>query len=51
MGHCYPGATVPFGLVQLSPDTETADYSRDGKTYDPAVYRYCALLERVKHNP
>src|ERR1700757_3607779 len=20
-GHCYPGATVPFGLVQLSPDT------------------------------
>ncbi|MHB8079442.1 MAG: GH92 family glycosyl hydrolase [Candidatus Krumholzibacteriia bacterium] len=42
MGHCYPGATVPFGLVQLSPDTETADYSVDGKTYDPAAYRYCA---------
>jgi len=20
-GHCYPGATVPFGAVQLSPDT------------------------------
>jgi putative alpha-1,2-mannosidase len=20
-GHCYPGATVPFGIVQLSPDT------------------------------
>ena len=20
-GHCYPGATVPFGMVQLSPDT------------------------------
>jgi putative alpha-1,2-mannosidase len=19
-GHCYPGATVPFGMVQLSPD-------------------------------
>lgn len=20
-GHCFPGATVPFGSVQLSPDT------------------------------
>src|SRR5882762_4086162 len=20
-GHCYPGASVPFGAVQLSPDT------------------------------
>jgi putative alpha-1,2-mannosidase len=20
-GHTYPGATVPFGMVQLSPDT------------------------------
>jgi putative alpha-1,2-mannosidase len=20
-GHCYPGATVPFGAVQLSPNT------------------------------
>ena len=22
MGHTYPGATVPFGSVQLSPDTD-----------------------------
>ena len=22
-GHCYPGATVPFGAMQLSPDTYT----------------------------
>ena len=22
MGHTYPGATVPFGAVQLSPDTD-----------------------------
>lgn len=42
MGHCYPGATVPFGFVQLSPDTDTADYSLDGRTYNPDVYRYCA---------
>jgi len=23
MGHTFPGATVPFGMVQLSPDTDT----------------------------
>jgi predicted alpha-1,2-mannosidase len=28
-GHTYPGATVPFGMVQLSPDTRT-DQSWDG---------------------
>ncbi len=42
MGHCYPGATVPFGMVQLSPDTDTILYSNDGKTYNKEVYRYCA---------
>jgi putative alpha-1,2-mannosidase len=25
-GHTYPGATVPFGAVQLSPDTYTEDW-------------------------
>ncbi|WP_044559999.1 GH92 family glycosyl hydrolase [Azospirillum sp. B4] len=25
-GHTYPGATVPFGMVQLSPDTNTAGW-------------------------
>jgi predicted alpha-1,2-mannosidase len=42
MGHTFPGATVPFGMVQLSPDTDTAMYSLDGKTYNKDVYRYCA---------
>ncbi len=42
MGHCYPGATVPFGFVQLSPDTDTGEYSLDGKTYRKDAYRYCA---------
>src|SRR5262245_20070204 len=25
-GHTYPGATVPFGMVQLSPDTGVGDW-------------------------
>jgi len=25
-GHTYPGATVPFGMVQLSPDTKTSGW-------------------------
>lgn len=41
MGHTYPGATVPFGMVQLSPDTDTIPYEMDGH-YNPDVYKYCA---------
>ena len=41
MGHTYPGATVPFGMVQLSPDTDTLQYELKGK-YNPDIYRYCA---------
>lgn len=41
MGHTFPGATVPFGSVQLSPDTDTIPYAVEGK-YNPEVYRYCA---------
>jgi len=41
MGHVYPGATVPFGMVQLSPDTDTLSYEMDGK-YNKDVYKYCA---------
>lgn len=41
MGHTFPGAVVPFGFVQLSPDTDTIPFSINGK-YNPEVYRYCA---------
>ena len=41
MGHTYPGATIPFGMVQLSPDTETVPYST-GQGYNKDVYAYCA---------
>jgi predicted alpha-1,2-mannosidase len=41
MGHTYPGATVPFGSVQLSPETDTLPYEVNGK-YNKDVYKYCA---------
>lgn len=41
MGHTFPGACVPFGGVQLSPDTDTIPHNVDGK-YQPRVYEYCA---------
>lgn len=41
MGHTYPGASAPFGSVQLSPDTDTIAYELNGK-YNPEIYQYCA---------
>jgi predicted alpha-1,2-mannosidase len=41
MGHTFPGATVPFGMVQLSPDTDTVSYEKS-ESYNPEVYAYCA---------
>lgn len=41
MGHTFPGACVPFGGVQLSPDTDTIPHNVDGK-YQPRSYEYCA---------
>jgi predicted alpha-1,2-mannosidase len=41
MGHTFPGSTRPFGMVQLSPETDTLSYAVDGK-YNPKVYAYCS---------
>ena len=41
MGHTYPGATVPFGAVQLSPETDTQSYELNGQ-YNKDIYKYCA---------
>lgn len=41
MGHTYPGAAVPFGSVQLSPETDTIAYELN-KKYNGKVYEYCA---------
>ncbi len=48
MGHTYPGATVPFGAVQLSPETDTLSYAIDGK-YNPDIYKYCAGYKYEDH--
>ena len=31
MGHTFPGACAPFGIVQLSPDTDTVPHDIEGK--------------------
>ena len=41
MGHTFPGACVPFGIVQLSPDTDTIPHNVNG-AYQNKVYEYCA---------
>ena len=41
MGHTFPGATVPFGMVQLSPETNNPSMFKDGK-YNGDVYKYCS---------
>lgn len=41
MGHTFPGACVPFGLVQLSPDTDTIPHNVNGE-YQKDAYKYCA---------
>ncbi|MEZ5084679.1 MAG: GH92 family glycosyl hydrolase, partial [Bacteroidales bacterium] len=43
MGHTFPGACVPFGMVQLSPDTDTIGYwDEENNGYNKKVYEYCA---------
>jgi predicted alpha-1,2-mannosidase len=41
MGHTYPGATAPFGMVQLSPETQQQPILMDGQ-YNRKTYEYCA---------
>ena len=41
MGHVFPGATAPFGMVQLSPQTNFEVMFKNGK-YNKSTYEYCA---------
>ena len=42
MGHTYPGATVPYGGVQLSPQTRFEPILAEDGGYNPKTYEYCA---------
>ena len=42
MGHVYPGATLPFGSVQLSPETDTIMMYDAQNKYNKEVYQYCS---------
>ncbi|WP_027375743.1 GH92 family glycosyl hydrolase [Kaistella palustris] len=48
MGHTFPGATTPFGMVQLSPESNQEPYAIDGK-YNPETYRYCSGYQYDDH--
>ena len=42
MGHTFPGASTPFGMVQLSPGTNNQPmFDRDGN-YNKDTYKYCS---------
>ncbi|MBT4968299.1 MAG: glycoside hydrolase family 92 protein, partial [Bacteroidetes bacterium] len=42
MGHVFPGATAPFGMVQLSPQTNFVEMFQKDGTYNSETYEYCA---------
>lgn len=48
MGHTFPGACAPFGIVQLSPETDTIPHNVNGK-YQGKVYEYCAGYQHEDH--
>ena len=42
MGHVFPGATAPFGMVQLSPQTNFEVLLNEDGSYNGETYEYCA---------
>ncbi len=42
MGHVFPGATAPFGMVQLSPQTNFEVMFQEDGSYNKHTYEYCA---------
>ncbi len=42
MGHTFPGATAPFGMVQLSPQTNFIEMFDEDGNYNSRTYEYCA---------
>lgn len=42
MGHVFPGATAPFGMVQVSPQTNFEEFLTEDGKYNKETYEYCA---------
>lgn len=42
MGHTFPGAAAPFGMVQLSPETNIVPMYDENRNYNKNAYRYCS---------
>ncbi len=42
MGHTFPGATTPFGMVQLSPQTNFEVMFKEDGRYNSKTYEYCS---------
>jgi predicted alpha-1,2-mannosidase len=42
MGHVFPGATAPFGMVQLSPQTNFVEMFHENGEYNKETYNYAA---------
>jgi predicted alpha-1,2-mannosidase len=47
MGHVFPGATAPFGMVQLSPQTNFELMFQDDGSYNSDTYKYCAGYQHL----
>ncbi len=42
-GHTFPGATLPFGMVQLSPDTKVGFWDKEsGNDYSVGIWDNCS---------
>ncbi|MDW7691940.1 GH92 family glycosyl hydrolase [Flammeovirgaceae bacterium SG7u.111] len=42
MGHVFPGASAPFGMVQLSPQSNFEVMHQEDGSYNKNTYEYCA---------
>ena len=40
MGHTFPGATAPFGMVQVSPQTNFIPMFHEDGSYNGETYEY-----------
>ena len=45
MGHTFPGPCVPFGLIQLSPDTDTIPHNINGTPIRDKIAISCMLRQ------